>query len=104
MGLRLRGVGACLRWVGGCLRGAGIGARGAGIGARGAGMGARLRGAGVGARGAEARKLIRSRASAYACSVINPCLNSALSWLIGVSISLIITTLSRSICLVCVFL
>ena len=67
-------------------------------------MGARLRGAGVGARGAEARKLIRSRASAYACSVINPCLNSALSWLIGVSISLIITTLRRSICLVCVYI
>ena len=68
-------------------RGAGMGARGAGIGARGAGMGARLRGAGV-------RKLIRSRASAYACSVINPCLNSALSCLIGVSI---ITTLLQLI-------
>ena len=64
-----------------------MGARGAGIGARGAGMGARLRGAGV-------RKLIRSRASAYACSVINPCLNSALSCLIGVSI---ITTLLQLI-------
>ena len=66
----------------------------------GAGIGARLRGAGVGARGAEvgaSRKLIRSRASAYACSVINPCLNSALSWLIGVSISLIITTLLQLI-------
>ena len=71
-------------------RGAGMGARGAGIGARGAGMGARLRGAGV-------RKLIRSRASAYACSVINPCLNGALSCLIGVSISLIITTLLQLI-------
>ena len=68
-------------------RGAGMGARGAGIGARGAGMGARLRGAGV-------RKLIRSRASAYACSVINPCLDSALSCLIGVSI---ITTLLQLI-------
>ena len=82
-------------------RGAGMGARGAGIGARGAGMGAgigaRLRGAGVGARGAGVRKLIRSRASAYACSVINPCLNSALSCLIGVSISLIITTLLQLI-------
>ena len=66
-------------------RGAGMGARGAGIGARGAGMGAGV------------RKLIRSRASAYACSVINPCLNSALSCLIGVSISLIITTLLQLI-------
>ena len=66
--------------------GAGMGARG---GARGAGMG--LRGAGVGARGAGVR---RSRASAYACSVINPCLNGALSCLIGVSI---ITTLLQSI-------
>ena len=65
-----------------------MGARGAGIGARGAGMGAaRLRGAGV-------RKLIRSSSSAYACSVINPCLNSALSCLIGVSI---ITTLLQLI-------
>ena len=73
-------------------RGAGMGARGAGIGARGAGMGAaRLR---VGARGAGVRKLIRSRASAYACSVINPCLNSVLSCLIGVSI---ITTLLQLI-------
>ena len=72
-------------------RGAGMGARGAGIGARGAGMGARLR---VGVRGAGVRKLIRSRASAYACSVINPCLNSALSCLIGVSI---ITTLLQLI-------
>ena len=44
-------------------RGAGMGARGAGIGARGAGMGAGV------------RKLIRSRASAYACSM-----NSAISW------------------------
>ena len=69
--------------------GAGMGARG---GARGAGMG--LRGAGVGARGAGVRKLIRSRASAYVCSVINPCLNSALRCLIGVSI---ITTLLQSI-------
>ena len=76
-------------------RGAGMGARGAGIGARGAGMGAaRLR---VGARGAGVRKLIRSSSSAYACSVINPCLNSALSCLIGVSISLIITTLLQLI-------
>ena len=76
-------------------RGAGMGARGAGIGARGAGMGAaRLRGAGVGARGAGVRKLIRSRASAYACSVINPCLNGVLSCLIGVSI---ITTLLQLI-------
>ena len=75
-----------------------MGARGAGIGARGAGMGAaRLRGAGVGARGAGVRKLIRSRSSAYACSVINPCLNSVLSCLIGVSISLIITTLLQLI-------
>ena len=69
-----------------------MGARGAGMGARGAGIGAR--GAGMGARGAGVRKLIRSRASAYACSVINPCLNSALSCLIGVSI---ITTLLQLI-------
>ena len=78
-------------------RGAGMGARGAGIGARGAGIGARLRGVGVGARGAGVRKLIRSRASAYACSVINPCLNSVLSCLIGVSIPLIIATLLQLI-------
>ena len=57
--------------------------RGAGIGARGAGMGARLRGAGIGARGAgmgaRSRELITSRASAYACSVMIPCLRSSLS-------------------------
>ena len=57
--------------MGARLRGAGIGAR-----LRGAGMGARLRGAGMGAR---SRELITSRASAYACSVMIPCLRSSLS-------------------------
>ena len=46
-------------------------------------MGARLRGAGIGARGAgmgaRSRELITSRASAYACSVMIPCLSSSLS-------------------------
>ena len=72
-----------------------MGARGAGIGARGAGMGARLRGAGRGAgMGARSRELITSRASAYACSVMIPCLRSSL---IVVSMALIITVGLRSI-------
>ena len=68
-------------------------------------MGARLRGAGIGARGAgmgaRSRELITSRASAYACSVMIPCLRSSL---IVVSMALIITVGLQSIYLRGLFL